>query len=89
MQDATNGGEKQTKVMRDLGITFADLAGKTPSDQMQVFAEKISGIQDPTQRAAMASEVFGEKLGGKLLPLLIDFSKILKTQGIRSDRLKK
>lgn len=74
MQDATNGGEKQAKVMRDLGISFADLAGKTPSDQMQVFAEKIAGIQDPTQRAAMASEVFGEKLGGKLLPLLVDFS---------------
>jgi hypothetical protein len=74
MQDATNGGEKQTKIMRDLGISFADLAGKTPSDQMQVFAEKIAGIQDPTQRAATASEVFGEKLGGKLLPLLVDFS---------------
>jgi hypothetical protein len=74
MQDATNGGEKQTKVMRDLGISFADLAGKTPSNQMQVFAEKIAAISDPTQRAATASEVFGEKLGGKLLPLLVDFS---------------
>lgn len=74
MQDATNGGEKQTKVMRDLGISFADLAGKTPSDQMQIFAEKIAAISDPTQRAATASEVFGEKLGGKLLPLLVDFS---------------
>jgi len=74
MQDATNGGEKQTKVMRDLGITMADLAGKTPSEQMDVFAKKIAAIEDPTQRAATASEVFGEKLGGKLLPLLVDFS---------------
>jgi len=74
MQDATNGGEKQINVMRDLGISFADLAGKTPSDQMEVFAKKIAAIEDPTQRAAMASEVFGEKLGGKLLPLLVDFS---------------
>jgi hypothetical protein len=74
MQDATNGGEKQTKVMRDLGITMADLAGKTPSEQMEVFAKKIAAIEDPTQRAAMASEVFGEKIGGKLLPLLVDFS---------------
>jgi len=74
MQDAANGGEKQTKVMRDLGITMADLAGKTPSEQMEVFAKKIAAIEDPTQRAATASEVFGEKLGGKLLPLLVDFS---------------
>jgi ABC-type transporter Mla subunit MlaD len=74
MQDAANGGEKQTKVMRDLGITMADLAGKTPSEQMEVFAKNIAAIEDPTQRAATASEVFGEKLGGKLLPLLVDFS---------------
>jgi hypothetical protein len=74
MQDAANSGEKQTKVMRDLGISMADLAGKTPSEQMEVFAKKIAAIEDPTQRAAMASEVFGDKLGGKLLPLLVDFS---------------
>lgn len=74
MQDAANGGEKQTKVMRDLGISMADLAGKTPSEQMGIFAQKIAAIEDPTQRAAMASEVFGDKLGGKLLPLLVDFS---------------
>ena len=74
MQDAANGGEKQAKVMSDLGISMADLAGKTPSDQMQVFAEKIAAIEDPTERAATASEVFGEKLGGKLLPLLVGFS---------------
>jgi len=74
MQDAANGGEKQTKAMSDLGISMADLAGKTPSEQMEVFAKKIAAIEDPTQRAATASEVFGEKLGGKLLPLLVDFS---------------
>jgi hypothetical protein len=41
---------------------------------MEVFAQKIASIEDPTQRAATASEVFGEKLGGKLLPVLVDFS---------------
>jgi hypothetical protein len=74
MQDAANGGEKQTKAMSDLGISMADLAGKTPTEQMEVFAKKIAAIEDPTQRAATASEAFGEKLGGKLLPLLVDFS---------------
>ena len=74
MQDAANGGEKQTKAMSDLGISMSDLAGKTPIEQMGIFAQKIAAIQDPTQRAAMASEVFGEKIGGKLLPLLVDFA---------------
>ena len=74
MQDAANGGDKQTAAMNSLGISLAELKGKTPSDQMKIFADKIAAIEDPTQRAAMASEVFGEKLGGKLLPLLMGFS---------------
>lgn len=78
MADAAAGGEKQTAVMQKLGITLADLEGKTPTQQMGIFAKAISGIEDPTQRAAAASEVFGEKLGGRLLPLLKDFSPNLE-----------
>ena len=74
MQDAANGGDKQRAAMQSLGVSMSDLAGKTPTEQMQVFADKIAGIEDPTARAAAASEVFGDKLGGKLLPLFSDFS---------------
>ena len=74
MQDAANGGEKQSSAMQKLGISMAELSGKTPTQQMQIFADRIAAIEDPTQRAATASEVFGDKLGGKLLPLLVDFS---------------
>jgi chromosome segregation ATPase len=77
MQDASNGGERQTATMNKLGISLEQLAGKTPTQQMEIFAQKIAGIQDPTQRAATASEVFGEKLGGKLLPLLLEFPQTL------------
>jgi hypothetical protein len=78
MQDAANGGEKQTATMNKLGISMEQLAGKTPTQQMEIFASKISAIEDPTQRAATASDVFGEKLGGKLLPLLSEFSPTLE-----------
>jgi len=78
MQDAANGGEKQTATMNRLGISMQDLAGKTPTQQMEIFASKISSIEDPTQRAATASDVFGDKLGGKLLPLLSEFAPTLE-----------
>jgi len=78
MQDAANGGEKQTATMNKLGISMEQLAGKTPTQQMEIFASKISAIEDPTQRAATASDVFSEKLGGKLLPLLSEFSPTLE-----------
>ena len=77
MQDAANGGDKQKAAMDNLGISLSALAGKTPTQQMEVFAAKIAAIEDPTARAAAASEVFGDKLGGKLLPLLNDFSPAL------------
>jgi hypothetical protein len=77
MQDATNGGDKQVATMNRLGISLAELQGKTPTEQMQIFADKIAAIDDPTQRAAASSDVFGDKLGGKLLPLLNDFSPAL------------
>jgi hypothetical protein len=77
MQDASNGGERQTATMNKLGISLEQLAGKTPTQQMEIFAQKIAGIQNPTERASTASEVFGEKLGGKLLPLLLEFPQTL------------
>ena len=73
MTDAAQGGATQAESMQRLGITMGDLAGKTPTEQMAVFAQKISGIQDPAQRAEAAMSIFG-KSGGELLPILNNFS---------------
>jgi len=83
MAEAQAGGEAQAQAMQRLGISMADLAGKTPTQQMQVFAQAISAIEDPTQRAAIAGDVFGEKLGGRLLPLLTRFSPALNDAGTK------
>ena len=83
MAEAQAGGEAQAQAMQRLGISMADLAGKTPTQQMEVFAQAISKIEDPTQRAAIAGDVFGEKLGGRLLPLLTQFSPALDDAGTK------
>ena len=72
MADAAAGGADQTATLNALGISMSDLAGKTPTEQMQVLAQKIAGISDPAQRARASMEVFG-KSGGELLPLLNNF----------------
>ena len=72
MADAAAGGADQTATLNALGISMSDLAGKTPSEQMQVLAQKIAGISDPAQRARASMEIFG-KSGGELLPLLNNF----------------
>ena len=73
MVEAANGGATQTEAMAKLGISMSDLQGKTPTEQMAVFAQSISSIQDPAQRAEAAMSIFG-KSGGELLPILSNFS---------------
>jgi hypothetical protein len=80
MTDAAQGGAAQSEAMQRLGLTMEDLAGKTPTEQMSVFAQRISSIQDPAQRAEAAMSIFG-KSGGELLPILNNFSGEL--QGAR------
>jgi hypothetical protein len=80
MTDASQGGAEQSEAMQRLGLSMSDLEGKTPTEQMGVFAQRISNIQDPAQRAEAAMSIFG-KSGGQLLPILNNFSGEL--QGAR------
>jgi hypothetical protein len=73
MAEAAAGGAEQSATMSALGISMKDLEGKTPTEQMQVFAKQIAGISDPAERARAAMEVFG-KSGGELLPMLNNFA---------------
>ena len=74
MIDAKNNTEKNVKVFDELGISYSTLAKLTPTEQLKVLAERISSFEDPAKRASLASDVFGQKLGGKLLPLFQNFS---------------
>ena len=78
MDDAAQGSEKNNTVLARLGLTMADMAGKTPTEQMAMLAEKLNGVSDNGEKSALAMSVFG-KAGGQLLPLLSDFSGELKT----------
>lgn len=66
--DAAAGGEK----LRRLGIDLLDANGRAKtSDQLfRDVADRIAGIEDPARRAAVASQLFGDRLGGQLIPLL-------------------
>ena len=56
----------------DLGINIHDINGDL-KDSPQLFAdvsEKIAEMQEPTEKAAAAAALFGQKAGTDLLPLL-------------------
>jgi hypothetical protein len=78
MEDAAAGGSTQTAAMERLGLSYEELAGKTPTQQLEILAQRISEIEDPGQRAAAAMGVFGEE-GAQLIPFLTNFSGSMGT----------
>jgi hypothetical protein len=69
MYEARDASSEQGKTLASLGISYDELKGKAPIDQMQMLADKIAGVKDDGERAALAIALFG-KSGGELLPLL-------------------
>lgn len=69
MLAAERGSKKTLDTLDRLGISAADLKGKSPEDAFTLFADKLSQVDDVGKRAALAMEVFGGS-GQKLLPIL-------------------
>ena len=66
---AAAGSSAATEAFTRLGLSLEDLQGLKPEDQFTAVATALGGIQDPTERAAAAMQVFG-RAGTRLLPLL-------------------
>jgi hypothetical protein len=66
--EAASGSQSATDALGKLGLTVAELSGLSPDQQLKRIGDRLSGIEDPATKAAVAMEIFG-KSGTKLLPL--------------------
>jgi hypothetical protein len=78
IDDFRQGVPAASAAFARLGISLDSLAGRGSIEQFQLIAEAIADIEDPTTRAALASDIFGRS-GAKLLPLFGDLSSSLET----------
>ena len=69
--DATKGSKEAATAFTQIGLSVAGLAAMSPDEQFDAIAVALSGVQDGSQRAAIATEIFG-KAGTQLLPMLAD-----------------
>ena len=58
----------QTKALEQLGITAGEF--QTSEDAFDGVINALSNISDKTQQAALANEIFGDKLANNLIPYL-------------------
>jgi hypothetical protein len=70
--EAASGSAEAAQKFALMGVNIAEIQGLSADEQLKKVGKAINQIQNPTQRAAMAMEVFG-KSGGKLLTLFSDF----------------
>ena len=69
LNDAATGMKSANDSLATLGLSIEDLKGLSPEQQFKLIADRLSQVADPTQRAAVAMELFGRS-GQKLLPLM-------------------
>lgn len=68
LSKATTGGKEQLEVLKALGLNLSDLKRLSPDQQFESFAQAISSLKDPADKARAAVALFG-KAGADLLPL--------------------
>ena len=82
---AAGGSQQSVELLNSLGLSVSDLSRLTQDARFELFAQKLSEIDDPSLRAAKAMEIFG-KAGLKMLPAMADGAagiKALREEAIR------
>lgn len=69
---ATDGTSVAAKALDAVGIAALDASGqmRSSSDVMLDISERMQGMSNDAERTALAVQVFGERLGPRLMPML-------------------
>ena len=87
--EAKSGNEKYSNALTNLGVNMDDVKSGTLSTE-DAMAKSIQGLSEMTNeqdKAAMASELFGKKLGRELMPALQDGSLSLEDAKKKAEEL--
>jgi len=86
-QDAASGMQSMADDFELVGMNIDDLRGKRPVELFRSFASSISDVEDPQKRVAAAVRIFGDDIGRKLLPMLMQGEGALDRFTERADRM--
>jgi hypothetical protein len=80
MGEAREGVAASEAAFRKYGLSLFDAAGNGMKTEamLAAIAGKMSALEDPQLRAAMAADLFGDKMGAKLIPLLSQGTKAVE-----------
>lgn len=70
--EAANGGTAQDEIFNRLNLSVKDLLSLSPDKQFEAIATALAGVANPTERTALALEIFG-KSGRGVINMLEDY----------------
>lgn len=88
MNDYTDGNKKAVETVNKFGISLVNANGdlKSSTELFKTVSERIAETNDPLERAAIATSVFGDKLGRELMPMLLEGQAGLEKFGDEAER---
>lgn len=77
VKQATSGSKEAGKAFKDMGIDVNSLKGLAPDEVFDRMINGFKGITDSQTKFALISQLLGEDLGKKLLPVMAEGGKSL------------
>jgi len=74
IQQLGNNSDSAVATAKTLGVTFDQLKNQTPIQQFQTLLKAIAGLATENDRLTASGDVFGNRMGGKLIPLATNFA---------------
>ncbi|SDS21463.1 hypothetical protein SAMN05216421_1112 [Halopseudomonas xinjiangensis] len=89
VQQAAEGSDRQATLFRSMGISIKDAEGNLRSSEaiLGVIADRFQSMPDGIEKSALAAELFGRNLGGKMIPLLNGGAEGIKALTDQAERL--
>lgn len=88
-ENLSKGQADALKTLDDLGIGYEEFTQADNGEKLKLIINALQGMSDQTEKARLASELFGDRVGQQLMPLLNEeqgsldkLNDTLKEQGI-------
>lgn len=83
--EASEGSEVQAAAFEKLGLKASDLIKMKPDEAFKLIADRLSQVENPAQKAAIAMDIFG-RAGADIIPLIKDGAAGLAAMQEEADR---
>lgn len=76
---ATGNGLEAAQTLSKIGLDYKEIAGMDTEKAFKAILDGLNGVANANERVALANDLFGDKLGTKLLPLINAGTEQLET----------